>query len=615
MDYKRGQQTIKLLLLLSFIFTIGCQTNETVSEVATVTQAAAPQISTATDTVPPITAVPIPTNTVAPTPSPTSLFPTIMPLEEWLVYENVFYGYQLSYPPNASVDTSGVLTYPQEDKPAGVSHDDFLVQLQETYPGDICVFIRYMTGFVSILAPMDNGGRYGSPCGTTGVGAEYDIVEKTEEVAINGASYTAEGIELWSPEQNRAVRELMYFHLPDGTQIHYGRAIGFSDEDGVKEVLLQIMSTFQYPENKSQNLPLLIFQSNGHLHRTNVDNDFDQQLTNEPESAEDINLQTLHPHVSPDGMWLALGGKWGGSAFLNIANGSETGIGRGRAMRVSTWSPDSQRVAYLGHNNQLCFYRLADEATNCPFKAENELLVAKWSPNGEYVAVVVLETAVSTECCLAQVWLFNTLTEEAEIVGNLTVTLEPVVERLLRWLPNSGGLLIHSETNRLPDALYSLEDQAAHLFTEPVRDVAPNGRFLLYESGKIGNINGDVFFDLPTVESSACPREERPIRSWVWSADGEQIAYTLRCPASDEGENWLIIVEAATGDKQWEINLPTNLSLNSWTPDNSSLLLNEYSPLPEEWAIWQISSDGQNPPEKILSQAILLSYVPAWNKE
>lgn len=362
-------------------------------------------------------------------------------------------------------------------------------------------------------------------------------------------------------------------------------------------------------------LPWLIISSNGHLYQTNFDRDSTQQLTNTSEKVEDTNIQSLLPRISPDGEWLALGGRWGGSALIHVADRAEMGIGRGRAFRLPVWSPDSQSLAYLGQDNQLCFYGLSDEQAICPFQAENDLLVAKWSPNGEYVAVVVLETSVSTECCLAQVWLFNTLTEEAEIVDNLAVTLEPVVERLLKWLPNSGGLLIHSETNRLPDALYLLEDQATHQFTEPVRDVAPNGRFLLYESGKIGNINGDVFFDLPTVESSACPREERPIRSWVWSADGEQIAYTLRCPASDEGENWLIIVEAATGDKQWEINLPTNLSLNSWTPDNSSLLLNEYSPLPEEWAIWQISSDGQNPPEKILSQAILLSYVPAWNKE
>ncbi|GJM41303.1 MAG: hypothetical protein DHS20C20_15850 [Ardenticatenaceae bacterium] len=232
------------LLLFSFMFSIGCQTDETMREMMTPTPAATQQIIALTPTVSTVTAVPPPTSTHSPTASPTSLFPTVASIEEWLVYEIAFYGYQLNYPPNANIYISGVQTYSLEDKPAGVSHDDFLAQLQETYPGDICVFIQYTTGFVSILAPMDNGGRYGSPCGTTGVGAEYDIVEKTEEIAINGEMYTAEGVELWSPEQNRPVRELMYLHLSDGTQIHYGRAIGFSDEDGVKEVLLQIMSTF-----------------------------------------------------------------------------------------------------------------------------------------------------------------------------------------------------------------------------------------------------------------------------------------------------------------------------------------------------------------------------------
>jgi hypothetical protein len=179
------------------------------------------------------------------TPPPTSLSPTMTPLEEWLVYENDFYGYQFSYPPEANIGIEGVIDYPSDEKPENLSHDAFLDQLKETYPGDICVVITYMTGFVTIRAPLDNGGRYTSHCGTSGVGADYDVVEKTEVVMVNGGQYTSEGVELYrAADETRVVRELFYVYLPDGTQIHYGRAVGFPDEGEVKEVLMQIISSY-----------------------------------------------------------------------------------------------------------------------------------------------------------------------------------------------------------------------------------------------------------------------------------------------------------------------------------------------------------------------------------
>lgn len=180
------------------------------------------------------------------TSSPTSLYPTVTPLEEWLVYENDFYDYQLSYPPEANINVSGVVNYPLDEKPENISHEAFLEQLRETYPDDICVVITYGTGFVTIRAPLDNGGRYTSHCGTSGIGADYDIVEITEVVSVNGEQFVSEGVELYrAADETRAVRELFYFNLPDGTQIHYGRAIGFPDEGNMKEVLIQIVSSYR----------------------------------------------------------------------------------------------------------------------------------------------------------------------------------------------------------------------------------------------------------------------------------------------------------------------------------------------------------------------------------
>ncbi len=191
------------------------------------------------------TSTQLPSASATPSATATSIFATVAPLEEWYVYENAFYGYQINYPPKANIGIEGVIDYPSDEKPENLSHDAYLDQLKETYPSDICVVITYMTGFVTIRAPLDNGGRYTSHCGTSGVGADYDVVEKTEVVTVNGEQYTSEGVELYrSTDETRVVRELFYVYLPDGTQIHYGRAVGFPDEGDVKEVLMQIISSY-----------------------------------------------------------------------------------------------------------------------------------------------------------------------------------------------------------------------------------------------------------------------------------------------------------------------------------------------------------------------------------
>lgn len=124
-------------------------------------------------------------------------------------------------------------------------------------------------------------------------------------------------------------------------------------------------------------------------------------------------------------------------------------------MHILTWSPNSQRLAYLSRDNKLCLYNLSGEPDDCPFQAENGLLIAKWFPDGNYIAIAALDTAVSDECCLGKVWLLNMATFESEVISNLAITLESGVEQLLTWLPDSNYLLIHSETDSLSDTLYS----------------------------------------------------------------------------------------------------------------------------------------------------------------
>lgn len=231
-----GETSLKVTETVIFI-------DKPVSSPTIITPSESPPLSTPTASA---TSTQPPSPPATPSATATSLYATVTPLEEWFVYENAFYGYQINYPPKANIGIEGVIDYPSDEKPENLSHDAFLDQLKETYPDDICVVITYMTGFVTIRAPLDNGGRYTSHCGTTGIGADYDIVEKTEMVMVNGELYTSEGVELYraTDETRGAVRELFYIYLPDGTQIHYGRAVGFPDEGDVKEVLMQIISSY-----------------------------------------------------------------------------------------------------------------------------------------------------------------------------------------------------------------------------------------------------------------------------------------------------------------------------------------------------------------------------------
>jgi uncharacterized protein with WD repeat len=66
-----------------------------------------------------------------------------------------------------------------------------------------------------------------------------------------------------------------------------------------------------------------------------------------------------------------------------------------------TWSPDSQRFAYVT-SSELCIYDLAGQTTTCPLTGEQMGFVeAEWSPAGSYIAVA--EAELESACCSGRV--------------------------------------------------------------------------------------------------------------------------------------------------------------------------------------------------------------------
>lgn len=175
----------------------------------------------------------------------------------WLVYNNDFYDYQFSYPPDVTIETSGVSGFPTEELPDNMTATQYRQQLQETYPDDICVSLMYEAGFVAISAPWEEGGKYAAPCWGTGVGA-YDIFPITETLTVDRHPYTAAGYEVRErDEEGTWLYEFLSFSLGDGTSIQYGSLSdsGISREEYLEtqETLFQIIASFR---SEATSLPI-----------------------------------------------------------------------------------------------------------------------------------------------------------------------------------------------------------------------------------------------------------------------------------------------------------------------------------------------------------------------
>lgn len=361
--------------------------------------------------------------------------------------------------------------------------------------------------------------------------------------------------------------------------------------------------------------PLLLFYAvDGHLYRTDIAGTFPQQLTTTPRedpADPDVALALLvyrPPRVSPDGKWLALNGGWGGAAVLDWGNQRALGVGRGRAMRSPTWSPDSQSFAYVTTDRQLCLFHLSQQSVSCPFQSERDLLGASWSPDGTYIAVVTR----SPDCCEGQVWLYHTVTAQATVVASITLPLETAVGELLAWLNGGRGLLINTPETA---AVYFPASNTIEPLPEPVIDFSPDGRYFLHRSGEISHGTGGQSHPLPH-NSAACQGETQSLATSTWSANGQWLAYTTLCQANgDVRDQWLHVMDVETNELLWQQALAPEFSLREWMPGGDFLLLShQTSGFPQDTSLWRITAAGPSDPQMIIEQGLFVSTVPQWHE-
>ncbi|MFO7678990.1 MAG: hypothetical protein R6X34_02985 [Chloroflexota bacterium] len=186
------------------------------------------------------TATPSLTPTVTPIPVPTSNV-----VEGWLMYQNDFFNYRFSYPPEARIRRQGVTGVPIEEVPENMTVEEYWEKLKELYPNNLCISVEYGTGFVIFVPSEEKGGRYTGPCGITGVGDD-DIVSLSETVLIDGESYTASGVKFYERGTGAWQGEFYILKLNDHVAIHYGSLRGTQEQFlDAQETLLQIVTSFR----------------------------------------------------------------------------------------------------------------------------------------------------------------------------------------------------------------------------------------------------------------------------------------------------------------------------------------------------------------------------------
>ena len=325
------------------------------------------------------------------------------------------------------------------------------------------------------------------------------------------------------------------------------------------------------------------------------------------------------PRVSPDGRWLLItistsptAGRW---QLFDVVTGEQMASGGGHSRLSPAWSPDSTAFSYVDEDS-VCIHSILTTSETCvPVAAD--LIAASWSPDGANIALAQMDTSV--ECCRVTILLFAVGENESLAIGVVEPPPQAGEGEIMEWT-SDGRLLLKSTSAEFPSILYNPVDGVAIQFEGWLRDLSPDGRWLLDDSGAVIGVDGaTTAYVLPANE--ACPRPVLTGANWAWSPDGTLLAFLLNCVATGEG-SWIFVVDATTGEIHWEKSLPLPaealypLDRVFWSPDGAYLLLDG----PDTTAdigrplspIWRLASNGSGGLEVLIESGYLLGIVPQW---
>lgn len=554
-----------------------------------------------------------PTRTLADlalTPAADALYaPTpFTPPADWATYHNPTYGYSFRYPA-------------ERWTPVFPAHDEHLLSL--TYEKD-AIALRVKVARLGEDADLQlYGGAAGDfvPQGSVPfLGAEVERTARIYQDVVQAVHYN----------NTAAIQRgdlLFSLALVSNRDPYQGAIIPANVQAEANAILTTFVldngaaSSTPTPESPSLASADVLLYRNGSLERVDVQGSNPLSLpsvTGIGDNPTDY-FHANPPQISPDGRWLiayaAASETTGNWRLFDATTGELVATGSGQARLSPTWSPDSIAFAFLDHSG-ICVYALEPASEACAPVVDfdgtvvENLIGAAYSPNGTHIALA--QADMSAPCCRVMVWLFALDGSEAFAIGAYEMPPQATSTEMFEWTAD-GRLLIKTVEPDMNSILYSLTDLPTITYSRPVQDISPDGRWVLYRSGEVGDVNGSVIYDLPTNE--ACPRAILGSNNWAWSPDGTQLAFLLNCAAATES-SWVYVLDAATGDVQWEKALPRPaealypLDRLFWSPDGTYLLLDgpdttvEFTrPLSP---IWRLAADGMGELEVLVESGYLV---------
>ncbi len=207
--------------------------------------------------VPPTSPAPPPTDTMELPPAEPPTLPSggetpispPTPIPGWLTFHNDLVGYSFDYPPEASVTSGGVIGFPTEELPSGLSPSDYFATLEAAYPDDLCVMVSLPGAFLTLQSPAELGGEYASPCGISGIGA-YDVVTSERTLMVGSTPFTANVTQLYQSGTEVLKGEFLILHLENGMRIDLGGewevSGSYEQYAADRDTLLMVLASFRW---------------------------------------------------------------------------------------------------------------------------------------------------------------------------------------------------------------------------------------------------------------------------------------------------------------------------------------------------------------------------------
>jgi hypothetical protein len=324
-------------------------------------------------------------------------------------------------------------------------------------------------------------------------------------------------------------------------------------------------------------------------------------------NADDIALYFLafRPQLSPSGRFLLLPGIGG---YPNPTEGSGAGLwlvdieenGLRQLLpqaKAATWSPDSEEIAYIEGNT---LYMLAIEEGAAPVPLfshpELQLLSARWSPDGRWIAVVTTATGLPEESDSPTLtdtfWLVSTGSESPIILAEREGFAIGGQSEWLSWSADSQYLLVRGQNEVL--------DLAGKQILPPLPGAAywiPGQSMLL--------VNGREGLRVMTVTGQEVAFISSEFAStWAVSRDGTHLAYSQQV---QDDEVAIFIFDLTEQMNQQVGVLPLRyLSLMRWSDDDAYLIMDD---MEANSPIWIMESIPNSEAEILLDRGVLIEVI------